>query len=229
MKTWVRHSLNVGALTAGALLASGTAAHAQPNMLSTDNVGIGNGTQVFAPIQAPVNVCGNAVAVAGFAAAGCEGGSAASLDPEWGFRHFQMVSSDNVGVLNGTQVFAPIQAPVNVCGNAVAVAGSAVAGCEGGADADSGTDKPKHRPQHKPDYKPDHEGSYQPGYEVAAQASEVVASSTGTATMLTSGNLGVLNGTQAAVPIQIPINICGNSLAVLGVGTAACEGGATAD
>lgn len=236
MKTWVRHSLNVGALTAGALLASGAAAHAQPTMLSTDNVGLLNGTQALIPIQAPINVCGNAVAVAGFAAAGCQGGSAAELDPEWSFRHFQMVSSDNIGIGNGTQVFAPIQAPVDVCGNAVAVAGAATAGCEGGASADlDGEHESKGKGHGKGHgYGKGHgkgkghgPGSY--GYEPAtAPAAEVVATSAGDPTMITSGNIGVLNGTQALVPIQIPINVCGNAIGVLGAATAGCEGGATA-
>ncbi|HEY8481432.1 MAG TPA: chaplin family protein [Spirillospora sp.] len=42
-------------------------------------------------------------------------------------------TAGNVGVLNGTQVIAPISAAVDVCGNAVAVVGFAGAGCKGGA------------------------------------------------------------------------------------------------
>lgn len=37
------------------------------------------------------------------------------------------------GVLSGNQVIAPIAIPVNVCGNAITVAGIAGAGCDGGA------------------------------------------------------------------------------------------------
>jgi small secreted domain DUF320 len=214
----MRVAYNLGALTAGALLATGAAgaAHAQPTMLSTDNVGVLNGTQALLPIQAPINLCGNAVAVAGVANAGCQGGSAASLDPEWTFDHFQMVSSDNVGIGNGTQVHAPIQAPVNVCGNAVAVVGAAGAGCQGGADADmDGGSGKSDGPDH--DYYP---------YEAPEGAAGEAA---GRPTMLTSGNVGVLNGTQILAPIQIPINVCGNAISVLGVAGAGCEGGADAD
>ncbi|MDG4823819.1 chaplin family protein [Asanoa sp. WMMD1127] len=35
-------------------------------------------------------------------------------------------------------------------------------------------------------------------------------------------NAGILNGTQVVVPIQIPVNVCGNSLAVLGGAAASC-------
>jgi small secreted domain DUF320 len=202
---------NLGALTAGALLATGAAgaAHADTSMVSSDNVGVLNGTQALLPIQAPINLCGNAVAVAGVANAGCKGGSAASLDPEWTFDHFQMVSSDNAGIGNGTQVHAPIQAPVDVCGNAVAVAGVARAGCQGGADADieGGHGKPGH--------------GYYP-YETPEEVS-------GDPTMVSSDNVGVLNGTQVLAPIQIPINVCGNAISVLGVASAGCKGGADAD
>ncbi|NUT37443.1 MAG: chaplin, partial [Hamadaea sp.] len=141
MKTWVRRSLNAGALTAGALLVTGTAAgsaHADATLVSSDNIGILNGTQVLLPVQAPIDVCGNAVAVAGLAAAGCTGGSAATLSPEWGWAHYQARTSDNIGILNGTQVIAPIQVPIDVCGNAVGVLGKAYAGCQGGSSAKIG-------------------------------------------------------------------------------------------
>jgi hypothetical protein len=139
MKTWVRRSINAGALTAGALLATGAgAAHAAvPNGLASgaDNIGILNGTQLAAPIQAPVNLCGNAIAVGGAAKSDCVGGATA-LNPEWGFSHYakghdkkRQAVRRNVGILNGTQLIAPIQVPVNVCGVAIAVLGNAEASC----------------------------------------------------------------------------------------------------
>lgn len=130
MNTWVRRSLKAGALTAGAVMATGTAAYADTTLISADNTGILNGTQVFAPIQAPINLCGVAAAIGGTATAGCEGGSAASIK---GLYDVKMISAGNTGILNGTQIYAPIQAPINICGVAAAVLGSASAGCEGGA------------------------------------------------------------------------------------------------
>ncbi|CNE01622.1 Uncharacterised protein [Mycobacterium tuberculosis] len=48
-------------------------------------------------------------------------------------------TAGNFGVLNGTQVVAPISAAVDVCGNAVAVIGIAGSGgCKGGAHASNG-------------------------------------------------------------------------------------------
>ncbi|MCW2901367.1 MAG: hypothetical protein JWO67_3632 [Streptosporangiaceae bacterium] len=57
---------------AGAIMA---AAPAQADNYTQGDRSILGGNQVFAPLSIPVNVCGNAVAVAGFAGAGCKGGA----------------------------------------------------------------------------------------------------------------------------------------------------------
>ncbi|HZE41205.1 MAG TPA: chaplin family protein [Stackebrandtia sp.] len=103
---------------------------------STGNVGVGNGNQVYAPIQAPVNVCGNSVSAAGVAGSGCAGGSQANLN---GMGSPDATSTGNVGVGNGNQLIMPVQAPVDVCGNAITVAGLSHASCHGGSTADAYT------------------------------------------------------------------------------------------
>ncbi|HEY8482456.1 MAG TPA: chaplin [Spirillospora sp.] len=101
------------------------------NQLSYGNVGVGNGNQVHAPINVPISVCGNAVAVFGYAQAGCHGGASVERGNE---SEVNQASVGNVGMLNGNQVHAPINAPVSVCGIAVgAVNGVAGAGCAGGS------------------------------------------------------------------------------------------------
>jgi hypothetical protein len=42
----------------------------------------------------------------------------------------------------------------------------------------------------------------------------------------TSGAGSVLGGNQVNVPISIPINVCGNAIAILGIAEAGCQGGA---
>ncbi|WP_204019221.1 chaplin family protein, partial [Sphaerimonospora thailandensis] len=96
---------------------------------------IGGGNQVVAPITVPINVCGNAVAIAGDAFAGCRGG--ATVKGSWG-RHGYWGAGGNrtsgrSSILGGNQLVAPITAPINICGNAVAVLGEAAGGCKGGA------------------------------------------------------------------------------------------------
>jgi hypothetical protein len=43
----------------------------------------------------------------------------------------------------------------------------------------------------------------------------------------TSGNGSILGGTQVIAPISIPIDVCGNAVAVIGIAGAGCKGGAS--
>src|SRR4029453_6205396 len=65
MKTWVRKTLSVGVLAAGALLFAPGAAHAGVSQDTSENNGALNGTQLSAPVNIPVNFVGNAIGVAG--------------------------------------------------------------------------------------------------------------------------------------------------------------------
>jgi hypothetical protein len=40
------------------------------------------------------------------------------------------------------------------------------------------------------------------------------------------GNVSVLSGNTVNIPISIPIDVCGNAVAVLGFAEASCQGGA---
>ncbi|PRY27159.1 chaplin family protein [Pseudosporangium ferrugineum] len=290
MKTWVRKTLSVGVLAAGALLFAPGMAHADVSQSSTDNVGIANGTQVFTrvavplnvvgnsigvagesnaagqginwvesgkkgkytqkshgnigvlngtqvlvPITVPVNVVGNAVSVLGVAnAAGAGVNKTESGKTEGG--KVDQDSHDNVGVLNGTQVAAPIDVPVNVCGNSLAILGlsNAQAACvngghstEGGIKQDSngniglGNGTQVALPVYAPINVTGNAASVL-GVANAAGASQNESGHKGNGIKQDSnGNIGVLNGTQVAAPITIPVNVCGNALAVLGAADAA--------
>ncbi|MFD0557476.1 small secreted domain DUF320 [Stackebrandtia endophytica] len=204
-KRILRNASLVGAMAAGAVLMAGGAAHAGTDIVSTGNQGVANGNQVVAPIQVPINVCGNAVgALVGVAGAGCHGGSDANLESASygkaeGGTLGDMVSSGNNGVLNGTQLQAPIQVPIDVCGNAIAVVGAAGAGCHGGADAE-------------------------------IESGHYGKTESGLGDMVSAGNNGVLNGTQLQAPIQVPVDVCGNAIgALVGVAGAGCHGGSDAN
>ena len=153
-----------------------------------DNTGLGNGNQLLAPIQAPVEVSGVAGAVGGAAGAESEGGSHAQL-PESGSTGSDTTTHHNTGALSGNQLLAPIQAPINACGNAIAIGGASGAECEGGADASFG----------------------------------------GSGGLETHDNVGLGNGNQLFAPIQAPINVCGNAIAILGTAYASCDGGSEAE
>ncbi|MFE3452460.1 chaplin family protein [Nonomuraea sp. NPDC059194] len=148
--------------------------------------GVLSGNQVIAPITAPVNVCGNAVAAFGRAFAGCKGGASVK---NGGRGAGGNTTSGRSGVLSGNQVVAPITAPINACGNAVAALGLAEAHCRGGASV--------------------------------SQKNGI-----GGGGNTTSGRSGILAGNQVIAPITAPVNVCGNAVAVLGDAAAGCLGGA---
>ena len=75
MKRWLIRCTQVAGLAMGALLVTGTAAQADWN--SGPNAGLLNGNQTSVNVQVPINVCGNALALGGFASASCGGGSSA--------------------------------------------------------------------------------------------------------------------------------------------------------
>ena len=179
MKTWVRKTLSVGVLAAGALLFGPGVAHADVHQTSYDNNGILNGAQLVAPVSVPVNIVGNAIGVAGEANAAGVGRNTT----EGG--HVSQKSYDNNGIANGLQGYLPVNVPVNVVGNAVAVLGEANAA---GAGVNGRTESAKVTEHGK------HGWGNQKSYD----------------------NNGILNGTQIYAPVDVPINICGNSLALLG-------------
>ena len=199
MKTWVRKTLSVGVLAAGALLFAPGAAQADVSQDTSGNVGILNGTQVFAPIAVPLNVVGNSIGVAGEANSAGSGinfvESGKKGDRDWKRgrgRNVSQNSSGNFGIANGTQAYLPISVPVNVVGNSAAVLGLANANGAG--------------VNHVESRKVEHgRGGDQDS----------------------SGNFGVLNGTQVYAPIDVPINLCGNALSILGLAQsqAACVNG----
>lgn len=201
-KTWARRSSQAGVIAAGILLFTGGVAAANgTDAVSAGNNGLGNGNQVIAPVQAPIDLCGNAVSVIGVSGAGCTGGSAAGQ--ESGVLG-DMTSAGNNGLANGNQAQVPIQAPVDVCGNAVSVVGVSGAGCMGGSAADMSKN----------------------GGNAANTESAPITENGSDLTSV--GNNGLANGNQAQAPIQVPINVCGNSVAVAGASGAGCTGGSAA-
>jgi hypothetical protein len=201
MKTWVRKTLSVGVLAAGALLFAPGAAQADVSQDSSGNVGILNGTQVFAPIAVPLNVVGNSIGVAGeanSAGSGINFVESGQHRKRGGKGGVSQNTSGNFGIANGTQAYLPISVPVNVVGNSAAVLGLANASGAG--------------VNHVESTKVEH-GKGGKGGRGADQNS--------------SGNFGVLNGTQVYAPIDVPINLCGNALSILGLAQsqAACVNG----
>jgi hypothetical protein len=60
-----------------------------------------------------------------------------------------------------------------------------------------------------------------------AVTGSILAAAPANADIHTSGAGGVLSGNQVVAPISIPISVCGNAVAVLGIAGAGCKGGAS--
>ncbi|TDD11660.1 chaplin family protein [Nonomuraea diastatica] len=206
------------------------------------------GNQVDAPISAPINACGNAVAIFGDATAGCKGGATVKNAGKGGPGGNR--TSGDASILGGNQVVAPISAPINICGNSVAVVGRAFSGCKGGSSVtNGGPGRGYHHGRHVGSRGNDTDGRFGvgSGNQVVAPISlpinvcgnaggnatagcaggaTVHNSGKGTGGNRTSGRAGILAGNQAVAPVTAPVNVCGNAVALVGRAFAGCKGGA---
>ncbi|MGK5558127.1 chaplin family protein [Actinomadura kijaniata] len=131
------NSLGIAAVVKAACHGSATVTNhgVGDGMKTSGKYSVLGGNQAFAPVSVPVNVCGNAAAVVGTATALCKGSS--HVDNEGVGEG--MKTSGKVSVLGGNQAYAPVSAPVNVCGNALAVVGTAKAVCKGATTVTNST------------------------------------------------------------------------------------------
>jgi hypothetical protein len=163
MKSWVRKTLSVGVLAAGALLFVSGAAHADARQshsaasavndvnsqraegfwggsdsgqFNGDNNGILNGPQLFAPVILPINLSGNSAALLGQASS--QAASENRIESAQG--GWVQSNGDNSGFLNGAQFAAPISIPINLCGNSLGLLGSAFSAARCSNDVFDGDD-----------------------------------------------------------------------------------------
>jgi hypothetical protein len=248
MKTWVRKSLNVGVLSAAFLLVASGAAHADAT--TGNNAGAASGNQLDTGVQAPVNVAGNAVGLLGFGEAKASGSGGATATGG------SAETMTNAGVGTGSQAVTNVQAPVNVTGNAIGLLGFAQAkGSNGGgatatANGASAEDRttgnnagavtgnqlvtnlvaPVNVTGNAIGNATAGKGSGSSAGSSSTGSSEG-ATATGSATgsgTATGNNAGVASGNQASILVQVPVNACGNGIAVLGFADASCAGGSLA-
>ncbi|WP_370411798.1 chaplin [Streptomyces fradiae] len=133
------------------------------------------------------------------------------------------------GVGSGNTVQLPVHVPVNVCGNTVNVvgllnpaAGNSCANTSGGSRAD---DSGAHAgsPAHKDLPGTPRAGSSDSGTRAGGGSSHGGAQNGGGATAEghTAGSPGVLSGNGLQLPVDLPVNVSGNSVNVVGIGNPA--------
>jgi hypothetical protein len=183
MNRWIVRSAQILGLAFGGLLITGTAA--QADWTTGYNAGVLNGNQSSTTIQVPVNVCGNAVAVMGFANADCNGGAYANANGNWSGAG----SWDN--------------------GN-------------GGGNANANGVGSGHRRHHHNGGAAANAMGYGNGMGSGSGAGAGAWANANSGDWTTGFNAGVLNGNQSSTTIQMPVNVCGNAIAVLGFASAHC-------
>ncbi|QFQ96160.1 chaplin [Streptomyces phaeolivaceus] len=218
MRQVTRKGLMTVAAASGVFAAAGGAAHADAGAQgsATNSPGVLSGNTVQAPVEAEVNVCGNTVSVVGLlnpaagnkcsnggggkhARGGHGGGHGGGYGDEGhgssGSSHGGSRASghagDSPGVASGNHIQVPVHIPVNVCGNSVDVLGI----------GNPATDNDCHNGgggYGDDGYGSSHGGSRADGH--------------------TGGSPGVGSGNTVQIPVDVPVNLCGNSISVIGVG-----------
>ena len=210
------------------------------------------GNQVIAPISAPINICGNSVAVFGQAFAGLQGrferdqrraGHPATTRAPRARRVTTLTAVSGSG--SGNQVIAPISLPIMACGNAVGNAHAGVHGrrlgartparCGAGGNrtparvrACSAATRWSRRSPRRSTSAATRSRSIGKAFAGCKGGASVKNGGRGGAGgNTTSGKGSVLGGNQVVAPITAPINACGNAVAVLGLAGAHCKGGAS--
>jgi hypothetical protein len=189
---WISAAIGTAVLTAGFVLPASAAFADGPS--GNGNAGVLSllsGNDVNAPVSAPVDICGVAVALLGGANAGCEGGAASNTiigDDAAG-------GSDNgnagaISALSGNNVNAPVSIPVSVCGVSGAVGGFANSGCKGGAASNT-----------------------------------VIKGAAGGSNNGNAGGAAIGSGNNVNAPVSVPVSVCGIAVGVLGFSNAGCQGG----
>lgn len=180
MNTYVKNAL-WGALVAGGVALIGTTAASAAETGGED--GILSGSQIEAPLSAPITVLDNAIAVLGGSSSQAATATPEPATPEPAPatpapESEAMVTDGSDGIGSGSQAVVDATVPVNVGGNAISVLGESESnGSESAAAPAEPTDAP---------------------------------------VMMTDGTDGMVSGTQALIAADIPVTVGGNAIAVLG-------------
>jgi hypothetical protein len=178
MRQVTRKGLMTVAAASGVLAVTGVSAHADSGAIgsASGSPGVLSGNTVQAPVNVPVNVCGNTVNVVGLlnpamgnacvnhgAQGGASGGHGGRGTRSGGGSSAVGHTGHSPGVGSGNHVQVPVDVPVNVCGNSVNVigAGNATAGDDCANDA-TGGGRHAHAPGGHETPRPGHPG--QPGH-----------------------------------------------------------------
>lgn len=217
MRQVTRNGLLTVFAAGGVLAASGGVAFADSEAEggAANSPGVISGNSIQAPVHVPVNVCGNTVNVVGL------------LNPAFGNTcvnegdggaHASGGASNSPGFISGNNVQAPVEVPVNACGNSVNVIGlgNPASGneCEnGGSGPAERAPNPEEEPEEPkaPGERPEHEPEGESPELVTEETTPVEAGTPveeDTQLAATGGNFALL----AAVPVGAGLVLGGTLL-----------------
>jgi hypothetical protein len=188
MNLTVSRLLRAGVLAGGLIAVGAGVAHADET--TSGHHGLLSGNQIVVPVQAPITVNGNGIALLGRAKASSTGHSAKPSTSPSGTTHspsghHSTTTSGRRSIASGNQVVAPVQVPILLRGNALAVLGRA-------------TTSPA--------------GSASPGSSGPNQST----GTTGNTGPTTTGDGSVGSGNQVVAPVTVPVTVGGNAVGALG-------------
>lgn len=127
-------------------------------------------------------------------------------------------AANSPGVLSGNSVQAPVHVPVNVCGNTVDVVGL-LNPAFGNKCGNASSAKPGSGTSHTGQQGQTGGRHRAPGNDGGGSHAGTGSHSGGGATAEgdTTGSPGVLSGNSVKLPLDVPVNACGNSVDVVGL------------
>ena len=200
MHTFVKRAL-WGALIAGGMtLIGATAANAAE---TGGDDGLLSGTQLEAPISIPVTIADNAISLLGGSSvetpsvdpgpsAPSAPAAAQQATPQQAAPESAMTDGTD-GIGSGTQALVDVTVPIDVSGNAISLLGESAVGAPTGEEPAA------------------------PGADEVAGADETTGTDEATgADAVTDGTDSVLGGSQIVAPVDVPVTVGGNAVALLG-------------
>lgn len=215
-----------GSTCGGSNAAGGSNSGASATSVTDHSGGILSGNIIQAPVNVPLNACGNQVNVVG--AKGTAGGTDCSTGTGGsgtGGSNATAVTNHSGGIGSGMAIQAPINVPVNVCGNQVTAGG--LSNNTGGAVCTNsgGSSSALAATMNSGGIASGNSGQLPINVPVEAcgnQAGAVSVKDTvggtscsgstppnATETSVVTNSGGILAGNQPSVPINVPVNVCG--------------------
>ncbi|MGY2874248.1 hypothetical protein ACVW00_001438 [Marmoricola sp. URHA0025 HA25] len=251
MHAWVRRALCAVGITGGIVLlgmglAEAASADGNNGPVTSGQNGIVSGNQTGVDANAPINLSGNQVTVLGNDNQSSATGSAATTAAPPGPGAATTTGQGGIG--SGNQTAVGVNAPVNVSGNQVTVIGhdnhaGSVGGSSTGASPGSGAAAGSPKTSGQDGIASGNQTAVGIQLPVNASGNQVTvlgadnvvhsaaASSTGTgagaagAAPTTTGQGGLIAGNQTGIGLNLPINLSGNQITVIGDHNALVSGG----